>query len=191
MRAQLHHLVTTSVGTTIQIANQAIVTVRRTSDDSLATLYEASTGINELANPLEVDSFGRATAWVEMDKYTLQIEGTGVNSYTEYWDATPADQFAAYGKGFVHHDANAGAARPVGFASVEWIGSVPPVNAISLDTWINTGNIAVVANVFDAGWPTRPDGPVVIWVGGADPGDDPAALMEDSDLWFPDGWVAV
>ena len=42
------------------------------------------------------------------------------------------------GKGFVNHGATAGTARPAGYASVEWVGSVEPTNAIDGDTWIDT-----------------------------------------------------
>ncbi len=45
---------------------------------------------------------------------------------------------SASGKGFVNHGATAGTARPTGYASIEWIGSVEPTNAINGDTWVNT-----------------------------------------------------
>lgn len=45
---------------------------------------------------------------------------------------------AASGKGYVNHGATAGTARPTGYASVEWVGSVEPTNASNGDTWINT-----------------------------------------------------
>ncbi len=41
-------------------------------------------------------------------------------------------------KGYVNHGTNANAARPGGFISVEWFGSISPNNAINGDTWINT-----------------------------------------------------
>lgn len=44
----------------------------------------------------------------------------------------------ASGKGFVNHGAVAGTARPTGYASIEWFGSVEPTNAIDGDTWIDT-----------------------------------------------------
>lgn len=40
-------------------------------------------------------------------------------------------------KGFVNHGAVAGTARPAGYASVEWFGTVEPTNAINGDTWID------------------------------------------------------
>lgn len=49
-----------------------------------------------------------------------------------------ADKVAATGKGWVNHGSTAGTARPSGFASVEWYGSVEPTNAIAGDTWIDT-----------------------------------------------------
>lgn len=42
------------------------------------------------------------------------------------------------GKGFVAHGADKTVARPSGFASIEWQGSVEPENAIDGDTWIET-----------------------------------------------------
>lgn len=41
-------------------------------------------------------------------------------------------------KGFKNHGAIAGTARPTGYASIEWYGSVEPTNAVDGDTWINT-----------------------------------------------------
>lgn len=45
---------------------------------------------------------------------------------------------SANAKGFVNHGANASASRPTGYASVEWYGSVAPLNATPSDTWVNT-----------------------------------------------------
>lgn len=45
---------------------------------------------------------------------------------------------ALSGKGVVVHAANANAARASNYASVEWIGSVQPVNAVNGDTLILT-----------------------------------------------------
>lgn len=41
-------------------------------------------------------------------------------------------------KGFVNHGSDGNTARPSGYGSIEWIGSVEPVNAIDGDTWIDT-----------------------------------------------------
>lgn len=43
-------------------------------------------------------------------------------------------------KAVVNHGAVAGTARPTGFGSVEWIGSVEPTNAVDGDTWIDTSS---------------------------------------------------
>ena len=48
-------------------------------------------------------------------------------------DSTTADT----GKGFVNHGSVASTARPSGFASIEWFGSVEPDNMADGDTWIN------------------------------------------------------
>ena len=49
-----------------------------------------------------------------------------------------SNNLSAAGKGYVNHGAVAGTARPTGFASVEWVGSVEPTNWIDGDTWIDT-----------------------------------------------------
>lgn len=49
-----------------------------------------------------------------------------------------ADEIYQNLKGFVNHGAVAGTARPSGFASIEWYGSVAPSNAINGDTWVDT-----------------------------------------------------
>lgn len=41
-------------------------------------------------------------------------------------------------KGVIVHGAVAGTARPAGYTSVEWIGTVEPTNAVDNDTWIDT-----------------------------------------------------
>lgn len=43
-------------------------------------------------------------------------------------------------KAVVVHGATAGTARPSGYGSVEWIGSVEPTNAINGDTWVDTSS---------------------------------------------------
>lgn len=42
------------------------------------------------------------------------------------------------GKGFINHGAVAGTARPIGWDSVEWHGTVQPTNGVIGDTWVNT-----------------------------------------------------
>lgn len=42
------------------------------------------------------------------------------------------------GKGYVNHGSTAATARPSGYASIEWYGSVQPDNWIAGDTWVDT-----------------------------------------------------
>ena len=49
-----------------------------------------------------------------------------------------ATELKGSGKGFVNHGVTAGTARPTGHASIEWVGSVEPTNAVDGDTWIDT-----------------------------------------------------
>lgn len=46
--------------------------------------------------------------------------------------------FFAGAKGYVEHGADDTVARPTGYGSIEWIGSVEPLNAIDGDTWVQT-----------------------------------------------------
>jgi len=66
-----------------------------------------------------------------------------VDDESEPWVATwwPAggDTANEFAKGCVVHEEDPNVARPGGFASVEWIGTVEPVNAIDNDTWVNPG----------------------------------------------------
>ena len=57
---------------------------------------------------------------------------------TEIATTAYADAIKAGAKGSVNHGATAGTARPTGFASIEWIGSVEPTAMENGDTWINT-----------------------------------------------------
>jgi hypothetical protein len=146
-RAQLNYLVTTSVNGVVQVVNDAAITIRRVRDNSLATLYAASTGSVPVPNPIRTDSGGRATAWLEAGEYLLLIESERFNPYSEYWESIPADSLADAAKGYVRHGDVANVARPSGFASVEWVGSVKPLNAISTDTWVTQeGGITNLSN---------------------------------------------
>lgn len=96
---------------------------------------------------------------------TAAVSGTGVLTFTalsestRYWAVaqvgaiwrwlafrTPDPETSGGGgggasaseKGVVSHGAVASIARPTGFDSVEWIGSVEPSNAIDGDTWVDT-----------------------------------------------------
>lgn len=41
------------------------------------------------------------------------------------------------GKGFINHGSDANVARPSGFVSIEWVGTVQPNNWIAGDTWVD------------------------------------------------------
>lgn len=63
------------------------------------------------------------------------VAGAGI----EVNDTDPANPEVAISsvnsKGFVNHGSTAGTARPSGYASIEWFGTVEPTNAINGDTW--------------------------------------------------------
>lgn len=71
----------------------------------------------------------------------LVVFAPGGDSFVAIWetDRTTPDASigtGAYTKGFVRHGSDAAAPRPSGYASIEWLGSVEPDNAIDGDTLI-------------------------------------------------------
>lgn len=66
------------------------------------------------------------------------VDGVTSAIQTQLNDKVDDSTLSANGKGWVNHGATAGTARPSGFASIEWYGSVEPSNAIDGDTWVNT-----------------------------------------------------
>jgi hypothetical protein len=96
--------------------------------DVLAVVQSGTT--KKVAKTVLLDGLIDGVAWGD-------ITGTLTNQ---------ADLNAAFGdkanlataKGVIVHGDNASVARPSGYASIEWIGDVEPLNAINNDTWIDT-----------------------------------------------------
>ena len=86
----------------------------------------SSTGTGAVLTPATTTVAGLMSS---TDKSKLNGIATGATN--------DAGRLAASGKGFVVHAANANVVRPTGYASIEWHGSVEPVNAIDGDTWVS------------------------------------------------------
>lgn len=72
--------------------------------------------------------------------YPRSIDLLNHQAETEDVHGIPDTSELAYknqAKGFVNHGDDANVARP-DYVSVEWLGSVEPVNALDGDTWIDT-----------------------------------------------------
>jgi hypothetical protein len=80
----------TVIDTNGSVVSGASVTVRKRSDSSLATLYQAETGATTIANPVSTDSFGRVVAWVDRGAYNAVISGTSITTYTQPFDGAAA-----------------------------------------------------------------------------------------------------
>lgn len=61
-----------------------------------------------------------------------------ISTVTNLQTTLDAKAATANAKGFVNHGATAGTARPSGYASIEWLGSVEPTNMANGDTWVVT-----------------------------------------------------
>lgn len=80
--------------TVVDLAGNAVqgasVTIRKRSDNSLATLYVAETGGTTTGNPVATNTQGRTNVWVDRNAYAATITGTGITTYTENLDLAAA-----------------------------------------------------------------------------------------------------
>ena len=65
----------------------ASVAVKLRATGVSAVVYAAETGATTVANPRTSDANGRVSGWVDRGAYQFDISGTGLTSYTEFWDA--------------------------------------------------------------------------------------------------------
>lgn len=122
-------------------------------DTSTTNKFATAAELSKLAG-IEAGATADQSA-AEILSALLTVDGTGSELDADTLDGNEAADFAAAehdhasdyvalttlstsGKGVVEHGATAGTARPSGFASIEWIGSVEPTNAVDGDTWIDT-----------------------------------------------------
>lgn len=82
-------------------------------------------------------NFRQNGSWVEMGGGAAWggITGT-LSDQTDVQTALDNKASAANAKGYVNHGSTASTARPSGYASIEWYGSVEPTNMANGDTWI-------------------------------------------------------
>jgi hypothetical protein len=104
--------------------------VRADGDDAkLLTVVSGSTVYYGGANVSGSNNDGSITVGssvtITQSKYLISVSGANVAVKT-----VPSV------KGFVNHGSVATVPRP-NYASVEWVGTVEPVNAIDIDTWID------------------------------------------------------
>jgi hypothetical protein len=103
--------------------------------DSLVTstalkLYKGSGSPEGVVTAAVGSIYQRSNGAAGTSLYVKQ-SGTGNTGWAAYAPAT-------YAKGVLNHGTNATATRPAGYASIEWIGTVQPVNMIAGDTWWDT-----------------------------------------------------
>lgn len=144
-------------GGAVDSVNGATGTVVLTADDiddtSTTNKFATAEELSKL-DGVELGATADQSA-AEILAALLTVDGSGSELDADTLDGNEAADFAAAehdhasdyvalttlstaGKGVVEHGATAGTARPSGFASIEWIGSVEPTNAVDGDTWIDT-----------------------------------------------------
>lgn len=67
----------------------ASVAVKDRVTGSASTVYAAETGATTVTNPRTTDAYGRVSGWIERGSYQFDISGTGLVSYTEYYESSP------------------------------------------------------------------------------------------------------
>lgn len=96
--------------------------------------YLVSTGGRLLGGTVDPDSSVGAPGDWYINTVSLLLFGPK----TTTWPAGFGFGGGATSKGCVIHADDADVARPIGYGSVEWIGSVQPNNAVNNDTWTPT-----------------------------------------------------
>lgn len=80
----------TVVDTAGNAVQGASVTIRKRSDNSLATLYTSEAGGVTTGNPATTNTQGRLPYWLDRGAYAATVTGTGITTYTENFEAAPA-----------------------------------------------------------------------------------------------------
>jgi len=68
----------------------ASVAIKFRSSGLNATWWTQETGGTSSTAAVTTDTNGRVTAWVDRGAYNCTVSGTGITTYTEAWDSTPA-----------------------------------------------------------------------------------------------------
>lgn len=74
---------------------------------------------------------------INLTSNTLVTTLAQLNSAISDADVVSTATISSNGVGYVNHGATASTARPTGFASIIWRGTVAPTNATAEDTWID------------------------------------------------------
>lgn len=81
-RVEIEHTVQGVVGGQFIPVSNAEVTIRKRSDNTLVTWYEAETGGTGSTSAIQTDDFGRINAWVDPGRYNLVVEIPGEDPIT-------------------------------------------------------------------------------------------------------------
>jgi hypothetical protein len=135
----------TTTGSTAKVAaHEADATAAHAASAVAFTPTGAIAATDVQAALAEVDSEKSATGHAHSGTYvpvadlTAHESDTSTHGIADTSVLETTTHITASGKGFVNHGSTAGTARPSGYASVEWYGSVTPSNAITGDTWVDT-----------------------------------------------------
>jgi hypothetical protein len=86
-RAEIPFVVSNSAGASVA---GATVTVSRRDGSTNFSVYASESGTTTLPNPITTGASGRIDAWLEEGSYNLEINGPGITTYTQAFDAVAA-----------------------------------------------------------------------------------------------------
>lgn len=131
---------TSAIQTSLELADSSVQDVNGHSGPNV-TVTKNDITLGNVDNTSDADKPISTATQSALDSKQDAATATTDTEFAAHTDATTTvhgiSDTAAI-KGVVNHGADSGVARPGGFASVEWIGSVEPTNGIDGDTWVNT-----------------------------------------------------
>lgn len=140
----------TGTSYTLLVADKANIITRSNSSASTQTLPQNSDAAIPVGTTIPIINIGSGTVTFQAGTGATITGATTIAQYeraemtkvsTNGWHIGKLSSGGSTDltnvKGVVVHGSTASTARPSGFASVEWIGTVEPTNATNDDTWIN------------------------------------------------------
>ncbi len=122
-------LKSTNVSTNLSAGTLTATTIAvNSSDGTNATLVEADTTNAGILG---------SNKWDEIVANTVHSGGDGSDHADVATNTSKVSYTKTNVKGHINHGGTAATARPSGFTSVEWSGTIEPTNSINGDTWID------------------------------------------------------
>jgi len=125
-----------SAGTDVSVLDGGTGRSTSTTAYGLIAAGTTATGAHQTIAPGSSGQFLKSAGTAALAAFSSITESDVSGLVTDLAAKQNASVVAANGMGSVVHGATATTARPTGFATVTWIGSVSPTNAVTNDIWV-------------------------------------------------------